>query len=1099
VRCTVTRYAAASFAAALLSSVSSAQQSRQSPPVRYDSLAFAGMRWREIGPFRGGRSDAVAGSSARPFEYYFGTTGGGVYKTTDGGITWAPVTDRYFGGTVGGIAVSESNPDIVYVGTGESDIRGNVSHGDGVFKSTNAGRTWEYAGLRDTRQIGRIRIHPKKPDVVYVAALGHVWGPNPDRGIFKTTDGGKTWQKILFRSDSAGAVDLVLDPSDPEVIYATIWHAYRQPWKLVSGGMGSGIFKSTDGGAHWTEITRNRGLPPGTIGKVGIAISPAKPRRLWALIEADSGGVFRSDDGGATWTRTNAERNLRQRAWYYTRIYADPKDTNTVYALNTGMYRSTNGGRTFRSIPVPHGDNHDLWIAPNDPQRMINANDGGANVSFNGGRTWSEQDQATAQFYHVITTNHFPYRVCGAQQDNSTLCGPSRAPGGIGISDWYDVGGGESGYIAVRQDNPDISYAGSYGGYLSRVDHKTGSRRNVNPWPDNPMGHDAGDAKYRFQWTFPIVISPHDPNTLYVGSSVVFKSTNDGQSFAAISPDLTRNDPRTLGASGGPITKDQTSVEYYATVFTIAESPVTRGVIWTGSDDGLVQVTRDGGKSWKNVTPAGMPHFARVSLIEASPIAAGTAYVAANNYQSDDLRPYIYRTNDYGSTWSLVTDGIDPTEFVRVVRADPLKRGLLYAGTERGVWVSFDDGGNWQPLRLNLPIVPIHDLAVKEGDLIAATHGRSFWILDDLSPLRQLNPAIVAKNNHLFKPRDVYRASFGGGGGTGAAGGHPSGQNPPAGAVVYYWLKSPRQVVMLDFVDSAGKVIRSFTSNQDPQVRADSLHADSIRRVRGDTIRATADSAARSEARSEETPEDAPRRAPPPPRVSNKAGLNSFSWNLRYPDAVSFENMILWAAGTQGPTALPGRYGVRMTVAGGPPETQRFILRPDPRSKTTRAELAEQFAFLTAVRDRTTDANNAVRTIRNVRSQIANRQSRLPEAQRAAFAQTAGPLLTNLASIEGEIYQVRNQSGQDPLNYPIKLNNKIAALAGVASDSDTRPTSQTREVFRILSGQLDAQLERLRVAMKGLGALNTQLTSAGLPLILPSTDEIPAVRSATGS
>lgn len=1090
------RHVAIGFA--LLPSLVVAQPTaRPTPPIspfRYDSLAFAGMKWREIGPFRGGRSDAVAGTSSRPFEYYFGTTGGGVFKTTDGGVTWAPVTDKYFGGTIGAIAVSESNPDIVYVGTGESDIRGNVSHGDGVFKTTNAGRTWDYVGLRDSRQIGRIRVHPKNPDIVYVAALGHVWGPNAERGVFKTTDGGKTWRKILFRSDSAGAEDLVLDPSNPDVIYATVWHAYRRPWQLVSGGSGSGIFKSTDGGEHWTEITRNRGLPQGMIGKAGITVSPAKPRRLWALVEADSGGVFRSDDGGNTWTRTNSERNLRQRAWYYTRIYADPKDTNTVYALNTGMYRSTNGGRTFRSIAVPHGDNHDLWIAPNDAQRMINSNDGGANVSFNAGRSWTEQDQATAQFYHVITTNHFPYRVCGAQQDNSTLCGPSRAGGGIGISDWYDVGGGESGYIAARQDNPDITFAGSYGGYLSRVDHKTGSRRNVNPWPDNPMGHDAADARYRFQWTFPIVISPHDPNTVYVGSSVVFKSTNDGQSFSPISPDLTRNDPRTLGASGGPITKDQTSVEYYATVFTIAESPVVRGVIWAGSDDGLVHVTRDGGKSWRNVTPTSMPHWARVSIIEASPLAAGTAYVAANNYQMEDTRPYIFRTTDYGATWSLVTSGIEPTEFVRVVRADPAKRGLLYAGTERGVWVSFDDGGNWQPLRLNLPIVPIHDLAVKEGDLVAATHGRSFWILDDLSPLRQLTPPTVAKTSHLFKPRDVYRATFGGGGGTGAAGGHPSGQNPPAGAVVYYWLKSPKQLVTLDFVDSAGKVIRSFTSNQDPRVRLDSLRTDSLRRARGDTTRASLDSAARTEARGEETPEDAPRRAPPPPRVANRAGLNSFSWNLRYADASTFENMILWAANTQGPIALPGRYGVRMTVAGGPAETQWFRLRPDPRSKTTRAELADQFAFLIAVRDKTTQANDAVRTIRNVTAQMADRQSRLPEATRPAFTQASSQMLTELGSIESEIYQVKNQSGQDPLNYPIKLNNKIAALTGVASDSDTRPTSQTREVFRILSAQLDVQLERMKRALTGVSALNAQLTSAGLQPIVPSTTEIGAPR-----
>ncbi|MDQ6689751.1 MAG: glycosyl hydrolase, partial [Gemmatimonadota bacterium] len=506
----------------------------------YDSTTFAALHWREIGPFRGGRSVAVAGSSQRVNEYYFGTTGGGVFKTTDGGITWAPVTDKYFGGTIGAIGISESNPDIVYVGAGEYPIRGNVSHGDGVWRTTDAGKTWTSLGLADTRQISRVRVHPSNPDIVYVGAQGHVFGPSPERGVYKTADGGKSWRKILYRNDSTGITDLVMDAKDPETLYAAFWQAWRTPWQLVSGGAGSGIFKSTDGGAHWTEITRNPGLPQGVIGNIGLAVSPVNPSHVWAIVEADSGGVFRSLDGGATWTRTNSDRRLRQRAWYYTRIFADTKDENSVYVLNTGMYRSNDNGKTFRNVPVPHGDNHDLWIAPNDAQRMIESNDGGANVSFNGGKSWSEQDQATAQFYHVATTNHFPYRVCGAQQDNSTLCGPSRKSGGIDIRDWYDAGGGESGYIAVRPDSPDVVFAGSYGGLLTHKDIKTGFERDVNPWPNNPMGHDAADAKYRFQWTFPIVISPHNPNRMYVGSSVIFQSDDEGQTYKAISPDLTR-------------------------------------------------------------------------------------------------------------------------------------------------------------------------------------------------------------------------------------------------------------------------------------------------------------------------------------------------------------------------------------------------------------------------------------------------------------------------------------------------------------------------------------------------------------------------------
>lgn len=1078
-------------------------QGRASTPAlttAYDTSVFAGVRWREIGPYRGGRSVAVAGSAKRPYEYYLGTTGGGVFKTTDGGVTWGPTTDKYFGGTIGAIGVSESNPDIVYVGTGEYPIRGNVSHGDGVFKSTDAGKTWTFVGLPDSRQISRVRVHPTNPDIVYVGVQGHVFGPNKERGVYKTTDGGKTWRNVLYRNDSTGITDLVLDPANPEVLYAAFWQAWRTPWQLVSGGAGSGIFKSTDGGEHWTEITRNPGLPSGIIGNIGITVSPAKPNRLWALVEADSGGVFRSDDGGATWRKTNSERILRQRAWYYTRIFADPRDSSTVYALNTGFYKSTDAGRTFRAIQVPHGDNHDLWIAPNDPQRMIESNDGGANVSFNGGRSWTEQDYATGQFYHVVTTNHFPYRVCGAQQDNSTLCGPSRANGGISIRDWYDAGGGESGYIAVRPDSPDVMFAGSYGGLLTHKDARTGFERDVNPWPDNPMGHDAIDAKYRFQWTYPIVISPHNPNRLYMGSSVIFQSDNEGQSWTAISPDLTRHDPRTLGPSGGPITKDQTSVEYYATVFTIAESPVRAGVIWAGSDDGLINVTRDAGKTWKNVTPPGLPEWTRISMIDASHFGAGTAYVAANRYQLDDMRPYLFKTTDYGATWTPITNGIPATEFTRVLREDPARAGLLYAGTERGVWVSFDDGAHWQTLRRNFPIVAVHDLAIKDGDLIAATHGRGFWILDDLSALRQISPDIAKSSAHLFKPRPVYRANFFGGGGNGAAGDHPTGANPPSGAVIYYWLGAPRQTVKLDFLDSKGALIRSFTSLQDSSVAADSIRSDSVRTARNDSIRRAggtpSDTVVRTEARSEENMgDDRPQRRPPPARVPNKAGLNQFSWNLRYPDAVAFENMIFWAGGVTGPVGVPGAYSVRMTVNGQTFTEPLTVLR-DPRVTATQADLQEQFNFLIKIRDRTSDANNAVRTIRNVKAQLADRARAMPADRAAAFRTAADALASRLSAIEAEIYQVKNQSGQDPLNYPIKLNNKIAALAGVVGGTDSKPTAQSYAVFSQLSGQLETQLAAMHTALGGdLTSINAMLTAAGLKPVVPSTAELPARRT----
>ncbi|MDQ6719094.1 MAG: glycosyl hydrolase, partial [Gemmatimonadota bacterium] len=932
------------------------------------------------------------------------------------------------------------------------------------------------------------------PDIVWVGVEGHTFGPNAERGVFKTTDGGKSWRKVLYRNDSTGITDLVVDPSNPDVLYAAFWQESRTPWQMVSGGAGSGIFKSTDGGEHWTELTHNSGLPGGVLGNIGLTVSAAKPSRVWALIEADSGGVFRSDDGGATWTKTNSERNLRQRAWYYSRIFADPKDSSTVYALNTGMYRSTDGGKTFKAIQVPHGDNHDLWIAPNDTQRMIEANDGGANVSFNGGKTWTEQDFATGQFYHVTTTNHFPYRVCGAQQDNSTLCGPSRGNGGIGIESWYDAGGGESGYIAVRPDSPDVMFAGSYGGVLTHKDAKTKFERDVNPWPDNPMGHDAADAKYRFQWTFPIIISPHNPNRMYIGSSVIFQSDNEGQSWMAISPDLTRHDPRTLGSSGGPITKDQTSVEYYATVFTIAESPVKAGVIWGGSDDGLVHVTKDGGKTWMNVTPKGIPEWMRMSMIEPSHFAAGTAYLAGNRYQLDDFAPYLFKTTDYGATWTPIATGIPATEFTRVIREDPERQGLLYAGTERGVWVSFDDGAHWQTLRRNLPIVPVHDLALKEGDLVAATHGRGFWILDDLSALRQLSPATTRLAAHLFKPRRVYRAGFNGGGGNGSAGGHPDGANPPSGGVVYYWLGSPKQVVTLDFLDAKGAVIRSFTSVQDSAAAADSVRGDSVRRARNDSITRAGgkvDTTAKAEARGEDTGagDDRPQRRPAAPRVPNKAGINQFSWNLRYPDAMDFDNRIFWAGGINGPVAVPGTYAVRMTV-NGQSQTQPLVVLKDPRVTTSQADLQAQFDFLIRIRDKTSEANNAVRTIRNVKTQLAERAKAMPADRAAAFKTKSDALASRLSVIEAEIYQVKNQSGQDPLNFPIRLNNKIAALSGVVGGGDFKPTAQSYAVFNDLSAQLAVQLSRMKGALGDLTALNADLEGAGLKPVVPSTAEL---------
>ena len=1035
----------------------------------FDSTAFAGMRWREIGPYRGGRSVAVTGSTKRPLEYWMGTTGGGVFKTVDGGMNWTPSTDRYFGGTIGALAQSESNPDIVWAGGGESDIRGNTAPGDGVWMTKDDGRTWsriEYFDIKN--HVNRIRIHPTNPDIVWVGVLGHAFGPNPQRGVFKTTDGGKSWRRVLYRDDQTGISDLILDPNNPDVIYAAFWHAYRTPWSLESGGPGGGIFKSTDGGETWKELTANAGLPKGLWGKVGLAVSGAKSSRVWALIEADSGGVYRSDDGGATWARLNDERKLRQRAWYYSRIYADPRDTNVVYALNTGAYRSRDGGKTFpQPLSPPHGDNHDLWIAPNDPDRMVNANDGGANVSMTYGRTWTPQSFATAQFYHVETTSHFPYHVCGAQQDNSTLCGPSRRAGGITIADWRDAGGGESGYIAASPLNPDVVFAGSYGGLLTRKDMRTELERDVNPWPDNPMGMSSEDIKYKFQWTFPIMFSPHDPNTMYVGGSQLFVTQNEGQSYRIISPPLARNDAKTLGASGGPITKDQTGVETYGVIFALAESPLVKGVIWAGSDDGLVHLTRDGGLTWKNVTPTLIGDFTRISIIEAGHYAPGTAYVAANRYQQDDFSPILYKTGDYGATWTKIVNGLPSSEFTRTIREDPVRKGLLYAGTERGVWVSFNDGGQWQRMQLNLPPAPVHDLAIKEGDLIAATHGRSFYILDDLSPLRQMNAATLAKDAQLYKPRDTYRIDWGGGRGGGGGGGGAG--SPPSGVVVYYTLKQDGQVVSLDFLDAAGKTIKSYSSNADSASAA-----------------AGAGRGGRGAGAADAPPEEGGGRGRgnAPTRLPNRVGLNAFAWNMRYPDAVTFPGMILWSGDTRGPIAPQGTYGVRMRVGAGAPQTQSFRLLNDPRSKAAAADQLAQFNFLIKLRDKITEANDAVISMRYVKSEIDNRLSRASAAAAQELSAAGAPLKTNLTGVEAEVYQIKNQSSQDPLNFPIKLNNKLASLNGVVSSAPGAPTAQAVQVFTELSAKLGAQTGKMKTYYdRDLAKFNELLKKYGLPII----------------
>ena len=999
------------------------------PEKLYDALS-----WTNIGPSRGGRSQAVAGSDARPLEYYFGAAGGGLWKTTDAGTTWKPVTDGQIGSaSVGAVQVCEANPDVVYIGTGETELRGNIQQGDGVYKSTDAGKTWTHLGLEETQNISRIRVHPQDCNTVWVAAFGKHSVANPERGVFKSVNGGVTWRKVLYRDERSGAGDLILDPNNPAIMYATLWEAWRKSWGMSSGGPGSGLFKSVDFGETWTEITRNEGLPQeGVVGKIGVVLSPAAPHRVWAIVEHENGGVFRSDDAGATWTLVNDERRLRQRAFYYSRVYADPQDPEVMYALNTGLYRSRDGGKTFSQISVPHGDNHDLWIAPSDPNRMINATDGGANVSFNGGETWTAQDYSTAQFYRVTTTNHFPYMICGGQQDNSTACIPSKGWSHLSNnagspSFLFSVGGCESGYVANSAVNPDIFFAGCYGGSLSRYNHANGEVRQVNVWPENPMGQSSEDLIERVQWTFPIVFSHLAPDVLYTGTQKVWKTTNEGASWEQISPDLTRADPSTIGPSGGPLTKDQTGVETYATVFAIAPSYHDADVIWVGSDDGLVHVTRDGGAGWDDVTPRDAPDFVRINTIEASPNTPGKAYVAGIRYLVDDDRsPYIWKTEDYGKTWTKIVNGIPEDDFVRAVREDPQAPGILYAASERTVYVSWDDGANWQSLALNLPTVQVSDLIVEDNDLVIATHGRSFWVMFNMAPLRQLNEQVAGAQLHLFDPVDPVRGV-------------------DRGVEVFYYLAEDADDLKMEFLDADGNVIQTYEAGDEE----DSEQQGGFGFFGGGGG-----------------------------SPSDSAGSNSFLWNLRYPGYTDFDGRIFWAAGNNGPMAIPGSYQVRLT-ADGETQTQSFEIKIDPRMEhVTVAQLRERFDFALRIRDRVSQANDAVIEIRRIKGDV---DDRLEQTDNQRIHEQGGKVESNLSAVESEIYQVRNESRQDPLNFPIKLNNKLAALMGVVERGETAPTAQSFRVFDHLSELLQTELIRMNTIIEqDLRRLNELLQEEGL-------------------
>ncbi len=1041
-----------------------AEMTAEKKNVATIAKAYEGMEFRSVGPFRGGRVTAVAGVRWSPLVYYFGGTGGGIWKTVDGGSNWAPMSDKDFKtGSVGAIGVAESDPNVIYAGMGEAPIRGNVSNGDGVYKSTDGGKTWKNVGLKSTYQISRVRVHPKNPDLVYVAALGHVWGSNPDRGIFRSRDGGKTWEKVLFVSEKTGASDLCMDPGNPRILYAAFWQVYRKPWTLESGGPEGGIWRTADGGDTWRKLAG--GLPEGIVGNIGVAVSPARPERIWAIVESkEKGGVYRSDDGGEKWTRVNSENKLRQRAWYYTKIYADPKNAESVSVLNTGFFRSNDGGKTYSPIRVPHGDNHDLWLDPDDPDRMIESNDGGANVSFNGGRTWSSiMNQPTAQFYRVVTDDRFPYWIYGAQQDNSTVAIASRGRGrGIDTGDWYPVGGGESGWIAPKPGNPEVVFAGSYGGNITRYDHRTGQSRNVVAWPQLAIGRGAKDLKYRFQWNAPIVISPHDPNTLYHAAQVLLRSRDEGQSWEEISGDLTRNDRTKQGKSGGPITHDDTGIEVYDTIFTVMESPLEKDVIWVGTDDGLVQRTRDGGKSWQNVTPKGIPEWIRVNSLDVSARAKGTCYVAATMYQFDDFRPYLYKTSDYGRTWTKIVNGIPENAFTRVIREDPERPGLLYAGTELGLFVSFDDGARWQPFQFNLPVVPVTDLAVKEGDLIVATQGRAFWILDDLNPVRQFQDALAAERLHVFKPRPAVRfpgGGFGGGEEEGPLG--AIGKNPPNGVLVNYSLRekpAEKDFVTVEFLEG-DKVLRAFTSEKKAR--------------EGEEAGAAPGGSAGG-------PGDEEREKP----IEPKAGLNRLVWDMRIVKPSLLPRAVIWG-NSRGPKVAPGTYSVRVKYAGQT-LTEQFEVRPNPNAGATAEDLKQQYDLLRQAREGLSACHEDVQQIRDVKNQLKEIGDRAEKLGKGKTLKEKGKALSDkLSAIEKKLVNPDIKSNQDMLNFEPALDHQFAGIATVVASADAKPTDSSPIFLKQIQTELaSVQADLKAILDKDLAEFNQEVRKEEIPPIV---------------
>ncbi|MFB9296716.1 VPS10 domain-containing protein [Persicitalea jodogahamensis] len=1005
----------------------------------YGNDLLKGLEWRNIGPFRGGRSTAVTGVIGDPYTYYFGACGGGVWKSTNGGNDWFAVSDSTFkASSVGAIAVAPSNANVVYAGTGETDIRGNISYGDGMYKSTDAGKTWRHIGLEKGNAIANIQVHPTNPELVYVSAMGNIFGTNPERGVYRSKDGGDTWKLVLARNDSTGAVDVKMDPNNSNVLYAALWQAYRNHFSMSSGGTGSGLFKSVDGGDTWKEITKNPGMPKGILGKIGLSVSPVNSNRIYAMIEnKEKGGLYRSEDAGATWKLINEDPDLKQRPWYYMNVAADPKNENGLIVLNVNAFKSIDGGKSFTEIDVHHGDTHDVWINPDNPENFIIGDDGGGEVTFNGGGNFTELDIPTAQFYHVHTDNQFPYNIYGAQQDNSTVRIASRSNGyTIGTDDWWPVAGGESGYVVEDPLNPDITYGGSYDGFLSVDNHKTGERRLINVYPEFYMGHGSDTREYRFQWTYPIMFSPHDPNTMYVTSQYVHKSTDRGQSWEKISPDLTRHDPATMGASGGPISKDNTGVETYATIFAFEESTLEKGVFYAASDDGLLHISKDSGKSWENITPKSslLPEFALMSIVEVSPHDPATVYLAATRYKLNDFKPYLLKSTDYGKSWKLITDGIPADQFTRVIREDPNKKDFLYAGTEQGIWASFDGGDSWQSLQLNLPTTPIHDLVIqkREKDIVVATHGRSFWILDDISPLHQITKEIAQSDAHLFKPSHAYRMS----GGSRKQEIPTAGQNPPNGAVIRCYMKEvPKEELRMHFLTAGGDTVSTYSSLKDKK---------------GEPIKIS------KEFYTDET-------VTRPGTLPTQAGTNVFVWDMRYADATKVEGTnVMWSGSIIGAKAVPGTYQVHLYAGNKLIGKENFEILKDPRIKATDEDFKAQFELAQKINDKLSMTHEGINKIRSVRKQIGDYMKSVKDSTvTKQLKELSKPMLDELEKIENTLMQPKSKAGQDPLNFPIQLNDKLAGVKTVVMSGDSKPTKSSYEAYENIAQKIDTQLDKL--------------------------------------